>query len=56
MIDIFQLKYKSLFGKNLLNIVNLIKFNNNYVELKGSSLSLWAKKYLIDYNFISKGY
>jgi hypothetical protein len=51
-MDILQPKYKSLLDKKLLNIINLIKFKNNNVELKGSS-SLSSQKYFSDYDLFS---
>jgi hypothetical protein len=45
-------KYESLLDKKLLNIINLIKFKNNNVELKDSS-SLSSQKYFSDYDLFS---
>ena len=51
-MDILQPKYKNLLDKKLLNIINLIKFKNNNIELKGSS-SLSSQKYFSDYDLFS---
>ena len=51
-MDILQPKYKNLLDKKLLNIINLIKFKNNNIELKGSS-SLSSQTYFSDYDLFS---
>ena len=51
-MDILQPKYKNLLDKKLLNIINLIKFKNNNIELKGSA-SLSSQKYFSDYDLFS---
>ena len=51
-MDILQPKYKNLLDKKLLNIINLIKFKNNNIELKGCS-SLSSQKYFSDYDLFS---
>jgi len=51
-MDILQPKYKNLLDKKLLNIINVIKFKNNNIEIKGSS-SLSSQKYFSDYDLFS---
>ena len=50
-MDILQPNYKNS-DKKLLNLINLIKFKNNNIELKGSS-SLSSQKYFSDYDLFS---